>query len=129
MKSRCEESSLEKREPPRSLARTEAALEYASRPPLRVLRQREHHEVAAELGVAAEVERRVDGAEAGGRISQTRRKSKRGPAADAGEDRNVLVTLVRVRDRVPMMPDDVWNFQSKLPLFVSIALNQPSIVP
>src|SRR2546422_160178 len=69
-----------------------SALERAK--PLRGLRQREHSEDAAELGVVLQLLVAAHGAQAVGVLFQARGKADAGPTADAGEHADVLLTLV-----------------------------------
>src|SRR5215475_8652730 len=69
-------------------------------PPVYFLIQRKHHQCAAEVGVIGKLAREADGAEAFGSLSKTFRQSDRGPAADAGEHGDKLLTVVHVSYRV-----------------------------
>src|SRR5262245_65987971 len=59
-------------------------------------RQRKHRQLAAERSVVAQASVAADGAQAGGRIRQTRRKADTGPAADARKDRDVLLAVILI---------------------------------
>jgi hypothetical protein len=52
--------------------------------------------LATERGVIAQGGVAADSAKAGGRIRQARREADTGPAANAGEDRNVLLAALLV---------------------------------
>src|SRR5256885_6769427 len=62
--------------------------------PLRGLRQREHSEDAAELGVVLQLLVAAHGAQAVGVLLEARGKADASPAADAGEHADVLLALV-----------------------------------
>src|SRR5713226_4078418 len=82
--------------------------------PLRGLRQREHGEDAAELGVVLQLLVAAHSAQAVGVLLEARGKADAGPTADAGEHANVLLALVLPGITLPMMPEAVLNLYSSL---------------
>src|SRR5690606_30271909 len=99
-------------------------LRQAHRPSGRALRKREHGQHTAELRVAAEILVCADRAEAFGRTLEPRRHADAGPAADAGQNADVLpaVTLPRVD-----VADDARRRLEAVTLLAALRIDGPQV--